>query len=277
MRAARASILCIALGIGVAALGYIAIALPRSGATGVVDPVVSDAASLAFQPHLGVRLPLEVGLVDEGGRAVTLGKYFNKSPVIVVLEYLHCTSLCGVTLHNLVADTLSGLPLEPGRDYQFVAISIDPRDRPPDAAAARAKYATLFDRAGAAAGFHFLTGSAVAVRQIADAVGFHYRYDALLDAYIHPAGFIIAAPDGLITRYVEGIGLSSRDLVAAFGAAEQDKSQSLFARVVLFCHVQGAPLGRFTVPVLAAFTAANLAAGFTLIGVFAAIRRRRHG
>jgi hypothetical protein len=47
--------------------------------------------------------------------------------------------------------------------------------------------------------------------------------------------------------------------------------------VVLLCHVEGAPLGRFTVPVLTAFTAANLAAGFVLIALFAAIRRRRHG
>lgn len=277
MRAARASIICFALGVGIGAIALIAAAVPRGAAIGAGDPELSDAASLAFQPHPGARLPLAASLRDEGGQAVTLGKYFTKSPVILVLEYLRCTSLCGVTLHNLVADTLNPLPLEPGRDYQLVAISIDPRDRPSDAAAARAKYAALFDRAGAAAGIHFLTGSSAAVRQIADAVGFRYRYDALLDAYIHPAGFIIAAPDGMITRYVEGIGISSRDLIGAFAAAEQDKSQGLFARVVLFCHVQGAPLGRFTVPVLAAFSAANLAGGFTLLGVFAAIRRRRHG
>jgi len=277
MRAARASIICFALGAGIAAIAYAATALPRGAATGTGKTAIGDAASLAFQPHLGARLPLRTTLVDEGGRAVALGKYFTKSPVILVLEYLRCTSLCGVTLHNLVADTLNPLPLEPGRDYQLVAISIDPRDRPADAAAARAKYAALSDRTGATDGFHFLTGSAGAVRQIADAVGFHYRYDALLDAYIHPAGFIVASPDGIISRYVEGLGIPSPDMISALAAAEQDKSQGLFARVVLFCHEQGAPLGRFTVPVLAAFTAANLAAGFTLIGLFAAIRRRRHG
>ncbi|MGH6672621.1 MAG: SCO family protein [Xanthobacteraceae bacterium] len=277
MRAIRISIICLALGAGFGAIAFIAGAAPRGAASGTGDPAVSDAQSLAFQPHLGTRLPLGTRLVDEAGRAVALGKYFTKSPVILILEYLRCTSLCGVTLHNLFADTLNPLPLEPGRDYQVVAVSIDPRDRPVDAAAARAKYAALFDRPGAAAGIHFLTGSAAASREIADTVGFRYRYDSLLDAYIHPAGFIIASPDGVITRYVEGIGISSHSLIGAFAAAEQDKSQSLFARVVLFCHVQGAPLGRFTVPVLAAFTAANLAAGFTLIGVFAAIRRRRHG
>lgn len=277
MRAARASIVCFALGIGIAATAYIVMAVPSGIVSGSGDTSVGDVTKLAFQPRLGNRLPLGARLVDDTGQAVSLGKYFTKSPVILVLEYLRCTSLCGVTLHNLIAQTLNPLPLEPGRDYQLVAISIDPRDRPSDAAAARAKYAALLKRPGASAGIHFLTGSSAAVRQIADVVGFHYRYDSLLDAYIHPAGFIIAAPDGIITRYVEGVGTSSRDMVAALGAAEQDKSQSLFARVVLFCHVQGAPLGRFTVPVLAAFSAADLAAGLFLIAIFAAIRRRRYG
>lgn len=261
----------------VMAAAVAATALSRHARIDANDTSASDASLLAFDPHPGSRLPLGARLFDEDGHAVTLAKYFTKSPVIVVLDYLRCTSLCGVTLHNLVADTLKVLPLEPGRDYELLAISIDPRDKPADAAAARAKYAVLFDRPGAAAGLHFLTGSPDAVQQVANAVGFHYRYDSLLDAYIHPAGFIVAAPDGLISHYVEGIGISPPDLVRAIAAAEQEQSQGLIARLVLLCHVQGAPLGRFTVPVLAAFTAANLAAGFTLIGVFAAIRRRRHG
>lgn len=273
----RISVICFVLGIGIAAVAFFAVTELRGTASSIDDPALRDAQGLAFQPRLGSQLPLGTRLVDEGGRAVTLAKYFSKAPVILILEYLRCTSLCGVTLHNLFADTLDPLPFVPGRDYEVVAISIDPRDRPADAAAARAKYAALFTRPDAAAGIHFLTGPAAEVRQVADAVGFHYRYDSLLDAYIHPAGFIVAAPDGVITRYVEGIGISSQDLIDAFGAAEQDKSQSLFARVVLFCHEQGAPLGRFTVPVFAAFISANLVAGFTLLGLFSGIRRRRNG
>jgi len=232
-----------------------------------------DAPDLAFQPHPGARLPLGVNVVDEDGRAVALGDYFVKSPVILVLEYLRCTSLCGVTLRNLVTRALNRLPLVAGRDYQLVAVSIDPRDRPADAAAARAKYAALLDRGGES-GLHFLTATPRAVRTIADAVGFRYRYDSFLDAYIHPAGFVIAAPDGVISRYVEGIRISPVELVGAFADAQQDKSQGLLARVFLLCHVQGAPLGRFTVPVMAALTIANVAAGVTLMGLFAAIRWR---
>jgi protein SCO1 len=237
----------------------------------------SDVAELAFRPHPGARLPLAITLTDETGRAVALGTYFTRSPVILVLDYLRCTSLCGVTLRNLVVGALDELPLEPARDYQLVVISIDPRDTRDDAAAARAKYAGLLARDGAKRGMHFLTAPAASVREIADAVGFPYRYDTLLDAYIHPAGFVVAAPDGVISRYVEGVAVGSDDLLGALADAEQNKSPDLLTRLVLLCHVEGAPLGRFTVPVLTAFTAANLAAGFVLILLFAAIRRRRHG
>jgi protein SCO1/2 len=232
-----------------------------------------DDGNLAFEPHPGARLPLGVKLVNENGRTVTLGRYFTKSPVILVLEYLRCTSLCGVTLRNLVGGTLNRLPLEAGRDYRLVAVSIDPRDKPADAAAARVKYAALLDDGGKS-GLHFLTGDPRAVREIADAVGFHYRYDAFLDAYIHPAGFIIAAPDGVISHYVEGIAITPEQLIAAFADAQQDKSQGPLARIFLLCHIQGAPLGRFTVPVMAALTIANVAAGLTLIALFAVIRRQ---
>jgi protein SCO1 len=232
-----------------------------------------DVADLAWQPHPGARLPLGVEVVDEDGRTVRLGDYFTKSPVILVLEYLRCTSLCGVTIRNLVADTLNRLPLEAGRDYQLVAVSIDPRDKPADAASAREKYGGLLERGGKA-GLHFLTAAPAAVGEIADTLGFRYRYDSFLDAYVHPVGFVITAPDGVISRYVEDIAISPQGLIDTLADAQQDKSLGLLTRIVLLCHVQGVPLGRFTGPVMAALMLANIAAGLTLIGLFVAIRRQ---
>ncbi|HUN94954.1 MAG TPA: SCO family protein [Bradyrhizobium sp.] len=236
-----------------------------------------DLASLSFRPHPGVRLPLGEKLVDDRGRSVALGEYFNNSPVILVLEYLRCTSLCGVTLRHLVGDVLHGLPLKPGRDYQLVAISIDPRDQPRDAAAATRKYAALLDPEGGTVGLHFLTGPEPVVRRIADTVGFPYQYDSLLDAYIHPVGFVVVSPDGVLSRYIEGFAVSPAELVSALGDAEQDKSQGPLTRLLLLCHIQGAPLGRWTVPAMAAFTIADIGAGLAVIALFAAIRRRRYG
>lgn len=264
--------------IGVVALaGALLLALAALLPSITIAFAASAFDDLAFQPHPGDRLPLPARLRDEQGRSVALGDYFARSPVILVLDYLRCTSLCSVTLHNLV-DALTRLPLEPGRDYQLVSISIDPRETPADAAEARAKYAALLGRAGAERGLHFLTApSADAVQAIAAAVGFPYRYDRLADAYIHPAGFVLVSPAGTISRYVEGVAISPHDLVGALGDAEQGKSQGPLTRLLLFCHAQVGPLGRLTVPVLTAFTIANLAAALALVIVFTAVWRRAHG
>lgn len=232
-------------------------------------------ADLAFRLHVGASLPLAVSFKDERGRPVTLGKVFDKRPVILIMDYLHCRSLCSVTLRGLIA-TLDRMPLEAGRDFELVAISIDPRDTPHDAAVARAKYMAAAGGA-AGSGFHFLTGTAAAVRDLAERVGFPYRYDPQLGIYLHPAGFIVVTPDGMISSYVEGVSVTPAKLIDALAGAAQEKRINPLTRVLLYCHISGASLGRFTVPVLAAFTLANIAGGISLVVLFVGIMRRRHG
>jgi protein SCO1 len=269
MRAPYILVLVLCVCAGTLIVVSIAEVPPRSAGTSAID-----ASEFAFRPHLGARLPLAARLVDEDGRVVRLGDYFSNSPVILLLDYLKCTSLCGVTLRN-VMEALHGLPLEAGRDYALVTISIDPRDKPPDALAAREKYAGLLDHHGTGTGIHFLTAATPAeVREIADAIGFPYRYDALLDAYIHPAGFVVAAPDGTIGRYVEGVAISSREMIGALSDAEQKKTQSPLTRLLLLCKLR-APTGWFTTTVLIGLTIADIAAALTLVATFAAVWRRR--
>jgi protein SCO1/2 len=235
-----------------------------------------DLGNLEWQPRAGAVLPLAVSLTDAHGRTVPLGRYFVGKPVILLLEYLHCKSLCGVTLRNIVA-ALGALPLDPGRDFRLIALSIDPRDKPADAAAAKKRYLASYHRPGIDAGVPFLTGSASAVHAIAQAIGFPYRYDADADEYVHPAGFVIVGPDGRVSRYFLGIDVRPAALRAGLADAAQDKAIGPLTRVLLLCHIEGTPIGRFDVPVLAAFTVANLGAIAALIVIFAAILRRRHG
>jgi protein SCO1/2 len=195
--------------------------------------------------------------------------------VVLVLEYLRCKSLCGLTLENVIA-AFDALPLDAGRDFQMLAISIDPRDTPAETVRAKAKYLAGYRHKGGAGGIHFLTGSAPAVRQIADTIGFPYQYDADAEQYVHPAGFVIASPDGRISRYILGVAAAASELRAGLLDAAQGRALGPLTRLLLLCHIEGAPLGRYTVPVLAAFTIANIGATAVLIAVFAAIRRRRH-
>ena len=238
--------------------------------------VADDFSDLGFDPRPGAQLPLEETFVDEQGRAVALGSYFTGRPVVLILDYLRCKTLCGVTLEHLMA-SLGALPVELGRDYQLVAISIDPRDKPSDAAAAKAKYLALYARAGGESGAHFLTGDEAGARRVAAAIGFRYRYDAALDQYIHPAGFVIASPDGRISHYVLAVGPAAAELQAGLGDAAAARVIDPLTRLLLLCHIKSAPLGRYDGPILVAFSLANIAAMVVLTVLFGAIRRRRHG
>lgn len=235
----------------------------------------TDLMDLAFQPHPGRELPLAAPLQDESGAPATLGQFFTGRPVLLVLEYLRCKTLCGPTLSNLIA-ALDPLPLTAGRDFQLVAVSIDRRDMPADAAAARSKYAALYHHPAGENGFHFLVGRGYSARHIADAAGFPYRYDPELDQYVHPAGFVAVAPDGRISRYILGLDFGPADLRQAIDDAAQSQTAGPLTRLLLLCQT-AARSGRYTVPVLAAFTLANIAGAAGLIAVFAAIRRRRNG
>jgi protein SCO1 len=229
---------------------------------------------LAFKPHPGALLPLQARLRDEQGRTRPLAAFFTGKPVVLVLEYLRCRTLCGVTLQRLV-EALDALPLDAGRDFHLVAISIDPRDTPEDAGAARQKYLTGYRHPDGERGMHFLTGLEAEVRRIAEAIGFPYEYDAVLDQYIHPTGFIIATPAGRISRYVLGIDPDGAGLQTALAEAARGEQHDVLGQILLLCHAAGLPTGRYSVPILAAFAAANIAGTAVLIGVFTAIRRRR--
>ena len=245
--------------------------------TAVFSAAASAAADglsdLAFRPNPGAPLPLAVVLKDEQGRAVPVGWYFTGEPVVLVLQYLRCRTLCGLTLRNVI-DAVEVLPLRPGRDFRLLAIDIDPHDTPADALRARQQYLGGRRNAGAEDGIHFLTGEEAVVRAVADAVGFPFRYDAATEQYLHPAGFIVATPDGTVSRYFFGIGASPAELQQGLADAAAGNGIGPLARFLLLCRGDGAT-GRYTLAVLAVLTAADLGAAGVVVALFAVIRRRR--
>ncbi len=235
-----------------------------------------DLSEFAFRPHPGAHLPLAAEFVDEQGGAVPLGRFFAGKPVVLVLDYLRCKTLCGLTLENLAAG-LNALPLDAGRDFQVVVISIDPRDKPADLAVAKAKYLRAYHHPAGDGGWHFLTGPQSLVQRVADTVGFPYRYEPALDQYIHPAGFVVAAPEGSISRYLLGVNPQPNELESALAGAVHGKALGLVKRLLLLCHGDTPQLGRYSLAIEGAFVVANLVAMIGGIAAFVAILRRPHG
>lgn len=233
----------------------------------------ADTRDLGFTQHMGVALPEEVTLRDGTGRWVHLSDFFRGEPVVLVLDYLRCRNLCGVVLEH-TAKALALTPLTAGRDYQVVAISIDPRDGPAESREARMKYLAGLP-AASAAGWHFLTGPEASVRAVADAVGFHYRYDPAIDQFAHPAGIMIVTPRGTIARYLLGVGFRPLDLRLGLTEAARGRISSPVADLLLLCYCYDPGTGRYSFAIRNTTRALCAATVFGLAFMIFRLSRRR--
>src|SRR5262249_4198922 len=77
---------------------------------------------IEFDQHIGGRLPLDTIVRAEDGRATPFATYFSSRPVVLVFAYYSCPMLC-TQVFNGLASAVGVLSLEPGRDFDVVAIS----------------------------------------------------------------------------------------------------------------------------------------------------------
>ena len=198
---------------------------------------------LRFQQHPGAPLPLGTHFRDAGGQLVRLADFFKEKPVVIVLEYMRCRNLCGVVIRDTV-HALASVPLTAGRDYEVVAISIDPRDTPQDAVRTRREYFPQSSQP--VPGWHFLTGDRSNIEAVAQTVGFPFRYDPQIDQYAHPAGVTIATPAGKIARYVLGVGYRPLDIRLALSEAARGTISSAVTDLLLLCYCYDPGTGRYS-------------------------------
>jgi protein SCO1/2 len=199
--------------------------------TSAVPPAV---ANLAFEQKLGAQAPLDAVFRDEQGKTVRLGDFVAQRPVILVLAYYRCPQLCTLVLNGLL-DGLKDLPYRPGADFEVVTVSFDPRETSELAADKKAHYLEGYARPGAETGWHFLTGDKDQIDRLADAVGFHYKFDEKNDRFNHPSGIMILTPKGQVSRYLFGIRFLSRDLKFGLMEASQGRVGTMVDELLLFC------------------------------------------
>jgi protein SCO1 len=214
---------------------------PVANASSLPDDTLSR---IRFDQRLGSQVPLELDFRDEGGRAVRLGDYFGRRPVILVLGYYECPMLCTLVLNGLV-ETLLDLKLDVGSQFEVVNVSIDPRETPSLAAAKKRAYLRRYGRHGADAGWHFLTGDEPAIQRLAQAVGFHYAYDDHIKQYAHPTGLMVLTPGGQVARYFFGVNYPSREVAASLRQAGAGQTGSPVEQLFLLCFHYSPVRGRY--------------------------------
>ena len=232
---------------------------------------------VGFDQRLGEPLPLDLELRDENGRDVALQAFFGQRPVVLALVYYECPMLCTLVLNGLTG-ALKGVGLEPGKDFEVVVVSFDPRETPELARAKKAAYLDRYGRPETAAAWHFLTGSAPAIERLTAAAGFRYAWDEEAKQFAHPSGVLTATPDGRISRYLFGTDYAPRDLRLALVESAADRIGTLTDQVLLYCYHYDPKTGRYSAAVMNLVRGgalATVAALALVIGVF--WRRDRAG
>lgn len=218
-------------------------------------PRVDGGTPTSERPHLlkevdlvqklDAQIPLDARFRDETGKDVALHEYFHKGkPVVLVMMYYECPMLCSQVLNGLIT-SLRPLEFEPGKEFDVVGISINPKEMPGLARDKKKAYLEDYNRPATAGGWHFLTGQEPAIHQVADAIGFKYAYDDEIKQYAHPAAITVVTPEGRVSRYFYGIEYSSRDLKLGLVDASTNRIGALADRVMLLCYHYDPATGKY--------------------------------
>ena len=228
---------------------------------------------VGIDQRLNNQVPLETVLQDEDSQKVRLGQYFHGKPVVLALVYYACPMLCNMTLNGLM-EAMQKLPLQVGTDYEVVTVSFDERENPPLAKAKKATYVKKYQGQGAEEGWHFLTGNAVAVRKVAESVGFHYAWDSMTNQFAHAAGIMVLTPDGKVSKYFYGIKFDPSDLRLGLVDASDKKIGTAVDKILLYCYHYDPATGKYGPVVM---NIVRLGAGGTILtlGMFVFVWLRR--
>jgi len=226
------------------------VAYPSACAAQLTGPVQSIGVRPELLKDVGIdqklndAIPLDLAFRDEESNVVPLSTFFGQKPVVLALVYYNCPMLCTQVLNGLDR-SLKDVPMDIGKDFDVVTLSIDPSETPRLAAAKRDLYTGIYGRPGAAEGWHFLTGEESEIRKLANAVGFRYAYDADSKQFAHASAVLVLTPGGKISRYFYGIAYAARDMRLGLVEASEGKIGSPMDQVLLFCYHYDPETGKY--------------------------------
>jgi protein SCO1/2 len=226
---------------------------------------IDIARNVRFDQNLGAQVPLDLPFVSETGAKVRLGDCFHGQPVLLVLDYDRCPNLCGIVLGSLV-DSLKAMTWNAGERFQVVVVSIDPTDTPRLSEQKKLGYVDRYERPQTADGWHFLTGSAAAIKTLTDTIGFHFAYDPSDEQYAHPSGMIVLTPQGKTSRYFFGIEFSPAQIRDAVTVAAASKVNSPVYDFLLLCCRYNPLQGKYGVLIFNIMRAAGVLMVLALAG-----------
>jgi protein SCO1/2 len=231
---------------------------------------------VSIAQRLNEPIPPDIIFRDEDGKAVHLGDYFGKKPIVLSLVYFDCPALCTEVLNGELR-TMKAISLDLGKDFDAITISFEPKDMPALAKAKRDVYAGQYGRPGAARNWHFLTGEQASIDALTQAAGFHYAYDSASRQYAHAAAILVLTPHGRIARYFYGVTYPARDFRLGLVEASEGKIGTPTDHALLYCYQYDPMTGKYGLIVMNVVRGAGLLTMLVLgIFMFVMFRRERN-
>lgn len=228
----------------------------------------SALQEVRIEQKLDQQLPLDLVFRDEAGRDVKLGQYFGNKPVVLAFVYYDCPMLCTQVLNAMVT-SFRVLPFHVGKEFDVVTISFDPRETPELAQSKKKVYVDYLPekmRAGAATGWHFLTGDQANIEKITDAAGFRYRYDEKTQQFAHASAIMLTTSHGKLSRYYYGVDYPARDLRLGLIESSANKIGSPVDQLLLYCYHYDPATGKYGAVIM---NVVRVAGVITLLGIVA--------
>ncbi len=203
--------------------------------TGTENVVPKPLEDIGIEEKLGAQVDPQLTFRNEKGETVPLASFFKgHKPVLLSLAYYSCPSLCNFHLNGLT-DAFRDLKAPLGEEFEFVVVSIEPKENPELAAQKKAAYIESYGRPEGAKGWHFLTGDQAQITALAKQVGFKYRWDEESKQWAHTAAAYVLTPDGKISRYLYGIVFDPKVLRLSMVEASDGKIGTIVDKLTLFC------------------------------------------
>ncbi len=229
-------------------VAWVGLCSPFAAAQEYVDdenryPILNE---VSLVEKLEAMVPGDLAFRDLDENAVKLGDYFGgERTIVLTLNYASCPKLCGLQLAGL-AQSLGGINLEPGEDYDLITISLDPKETAQASEAVRDGFLAKFGRQVDPSAWHFLRGPEANIRAVADSVGFGYAKDEKTGEYAHPPTAMVLSPEGKVCRYLSGFDPDPSTLRLAIKEASLGQSGSTYDKLLFFCFSFDTSTGKYT-------------------------------
>jgi protein SCO1/2 len=232
---------------------------------------------VGFDQDLGARAPMDGKFRDAHGQPASLRGLAQGKPILLVPGYFHCANLCGIVRAG-VANAVKASGFVPGRQFNVVLVSIDPRDTPKSALATKRNDAFAHPDAHVQQ-WHYLTGPEATSAALMRSIGFRYFYDSRNGQFDHAAGVVLLTPDGKVSQYLFGVKFPARTLRLGLVHASDHRIGNLVDQFLLLCCRYDASTGRYTLVIHRVMQGLGIATALLLAGFLLVLRRmeRRRG